>query len=705
MSNLFMRRDMILAVLVIAIVALLIIPLPQLLIDVIIGFNMTLALILMMVAIYIKSPTQFPTFPSIILIGTTLRIAISVATTRMILAEADAGEIIRTFGEFVVAGSVGVGLVVFLIICCAQFIVVTKGAERVAEVAARFALDGLPGKQLSIDADIRSGAITQEQGRMRRQQLDKESQYLGAMDGAMKFVKGDAIASLIIVAVNLAGGIAIGTLSRGLPIGEAVSIYSLLTVGDGLVAQIPSLLMALCAGTIVTRVTGSDQGDLGSEIASDLGRDRRAIMVAAPFVIAVGFIPGFPFLVFAGIGGGLLLIGIFLGRVAKRKAEETATPASQFASGASITADGSSQSTLPGGTVTETSRIVVRVASNLMDLDDLETAKDLRNQLFERLMYRCGIQFPQFTILRDDDLADGMVSIEVDEVPTWSGRIPQGAVLAMCEPDVAELATAEILGSTDLKWPGEKGIWCKREDAEALRAVTTIASVGEALTEAAFRTHQRHIDTFITKSEALQIMENAKVTEPELIAQVQDQVPLNVFMEVLKRLIREGVPLRPASLLLNALVDNSALSNPVDLAERARKKLRRQICHLLAGSAGTIPAIMLELPLEQSIRKAFKSSERDKQDTSPAFTMDPIVVGMIVEQLGELQFDRHNTTASPTIVTSPDVRIAVREVIARYDMPFAVVAYDELTPDISVQPIKMLRYKESAKPAPISTAA
>ncbi|MEP5376020.1 MAG: flagellar biosynthesis protein FlhA, partial [Hyphomicrobiales bacterium] len=293
-----MRKDLILVSLLVAILALMIVPISQRIIDILLSLNLSLAVVLLMMAVYLKHSSDFSTFPSVILISTAFRLALSIGTTRMILSEADGGQIIGVFGDFVVGGNVAIGLVIFLIVTVVQFLVVTKGAERVAEVGARFALDALPGKQMSIDADVRAGIVNAEEGEKMRRRLDKDSQFFGAMDGAMKFVKGDAIAGLIIIAINLIGGIAVGVVSHGMTFGGAVSIYSLLTIGDGLVAQIPALLMSMCAGVIVTRVASPDNVDLGTDIAGELLADFRVTSIAAIIVGMIGFIPGFPMFTF-----------------------------------------------------------------------------------------------------------------------------------------------------------------------------------------------------------------------------------------------------------------------------------------------------------------------------------------------------------------------------------------------------------------------
>ena len=341
------RSDLALAVLLVMVIFMMIMPLPTLISDILIAFNMSLAIIMLMLGIYLPSPLSFSSFPSVLLLSTLFRLSLSIATTRIILSEGEAGHIIQTFGEFVVAGNMIVGIVVFLIITIVQFIVITKGSERIAEVSARFSLDAMPGKQMSIDSDLRAGVITMADARKRRSNLEKESQLFGSMDGAMKFVKGDAIAGLIIIIVNIVGGIAIGSFQRGMPIGEAMELYSLLTIGDGLVSQIPALFVSITSGIIVSRVTVDEDSNLGEDIGRQLLGQPNALLIGAAVVTLMGLIPGFPTIVFFFLGAVLGLTGFLLKRVQNRfefgEAEEVTVIGNQRAE---LLAGGASSSDL-----------------------------------------------------------------------------------------------------------------------------------------------------------------------------------------------------------------------------------------------------------------------------------------------------------------------------------------------------------------------
>jgi type III secretion protein V len=396
------RQELALVGLLVLTIGMMMLPVPPALADILIASNIGLALLLMMVAIYVSGPVEFSTLPTVILITTAFRLSLSITTSRMVLVQGDAGEIIRTFGEFVIAGNVVVGLVVYLIITIVQFVVITKGSERVAEVAARFTLDALPGKQISIDTDLKNGDIDQGEARLRRRRLGKESQLYGAMDGAMKFVKGDAIASLVIIVVNLIGGITIGCLQRGLPFGEAVQTYSLLAVGDGLIAQIPALLISLTAGVVVTRVTSDAGSNLGRDIMSQLTGEPRTLQICAFVLGALALVPNFPAAAFMVLA---IILGVAGWALAARAKERKRT----FAAARKL------QSIRP-----EAAALQLHVGQ-LFDIDQkLDGAVDaMRLEVGTKL----GIAIPRVRVMKSlPSLEPGSWRLDVNGVPAGSGR-------------------------------------------------------------------------------------------------------------------------------------------------------------------------------------------------------------------------------------------------------------------------------------------
>ena len=414
----------------VATILMLILPIPTVLADLLIATNIGLALVLMMVAVYVRSPVEFSTLPTVVLLTTAFRLSLSITTSRLVLTQGDAGEIIHAFGEFVIAGNVVVGLVVYLIITIVQFVVITKGSERVAEVAARFALDSLPGKQISIDTDLRNGDIDATEARRRRRMLERESQLYGALDGAMKFVKGDAIASLVIILVNLVGGIAIGCVQRGLPFSTAVDTYSLLAVGDGLIAQIPALLISLTVGVIVTRAASDQGGNLGQDIIQQMVAQPRTLQVAAVVLAGLGFVPGFPMAVFFTLGGVLGAAGWLL---AASRREEAAR---DFATAGHVK------------TAPEAVSMDICIGPGLAEQrSDIEAETEAaRAQLADEL----GIPVPRLKVAERVGLAPGQWRIEIDGVPSASGALDaeenSATTLAARARDAVLNAADQLLG-------------------------------------------------------------------------------------------------------------------------------------------------------------------------------------------------------------------------------------------------------------------
>ena len=372
-----------------------------------------------MVSLYVLSPLEFSTLPGIILLSTVFRLALTITTTRLILTQADAGDIVRTFGEFVIAGSVLVGLVVFLIITVVQFIVIAKGAERVAEVGARFILDALPGKQMAIDAELRNGDIDQPEARRRRSRLERESQLYGAMDGAMKFVKGDAIAGLVVIAVNLIGGIAVGTLSRGMPLVQAVREYSLLTIGDALISQIPALMLSITAATVVTRVTGDSKLDLGRDIAGQLSADRRALRLAAIVLLAMGLIPGFPTAVFVVLALAFGAASLVAGTGSRAGEEDAASGRDDTGRAAEARASASHSARVRYTTLRlqKRRRSSIRLSDELRSIAEMQNLQSKLDESRAGLADALGILMPEVGIVFDPALGSSQCRIEVEGVP------------------------------------------------------------------------------------------------------------------------------------------------------------------------------------------------------------------------------------------------------------------------------------------------
>jgi type III secretion protein V len=566
------RNDIVLAVMIVAIIFMMILPLPTWLVDVLIGLNMTVSAMLLMVAMYLPSPLAFSSFPSVLLVTTLFRLGISIATTRLILLQADAGHIVETFGNFVVGGNLIVGLVVFLILTIVQFIVITKGAERVAEVAARFSLDAMPGKQMSIDGDMRAGSIDMDEAKRRRGIVEKESQLYGAMDGAMKFVKGDAIAGLIIVAVNLLGGIMVGTLQRGMTMGEATKVYSVLTIGDGLIAQIPALFIAICAGIIVTRVnTGDGPSNVGRDIGSQVLSQPRALIIAAVVALGMGVIPGMPTLTFVCLAVTIGGVGIILLRntrkvVDTRTGQVTEVPAMQAAGAPAKSKSENGEEFVP------TVPLLVDVAGHLKNEFDPDVLNEELLKIRRALYFDMGVPFPGIQLRFNDNLPAESYSILLSEVPVSQGRLRAHYLLARENP--RNLEALGVPFEEDRKFlPGVPTLWVPASLKDTLeRAGIPVMDPSRILTYHLAFVLKKYSADFLGIQETRFLMSSMEARFPDLVKEVTRVMPVQKIAEILQRLVSEEVSVRNLRAVLESLVEWGQKEKDSVPADRVRSR-------------------------------------------------------------------------------------------------------------------------------------
>ncbi|WP_299285103.1 flagellar biosynthesis protein FlhA [uncultured Tateyamaria sp.] len=681
-----MRKDLILVAVVIATLTLMVVPLSQGVIDVLLAINISLSVLLLMVALYLRNPSDFSTFPSVILLGTAFRLALSVGTTRLILSEADAGQIIETFGEFVVSGSIAIGLVIFLIITVVQFLVVTKGAERVAEVGARFALDAMPGKQMSIDAELRAGNIDATEASSRRARLDRDSQFFGAMDGAMKFVKGDAIAGLIIICINLLGGIAVGMSMHGFGFGEAVGVFSLLTVGDGLVAQIPALLMSLCAGVIVTRVANMDNDDLGTDIFKELVSDPRVPGIAAFVVLAIGFIPGFPTLVFAGIGVALFVSMLFLRAtiIREARAEGMGHDADEDDADADVELAPAS---------TRIRVIIGTEAAAPMDLTDLEQRISLK---MDRLHNARGVRFPRLAVDVNDRHGPKMVAIEIDEVPVFKSVLPTDAVAVRGDIGLSKIMAAQTGTAPDpMDWIDLKGVWVPSANMHVIDGLGYDAvPVEGAVAHLAYRIYERNLGTLFSNEIFMELLAAMHGAEPTAMSEIDEKIERPALHRLLRYLVEDGVPVRPLPLLIGALhywLYSLDAPKVVNLAEHLRGSMKRQLCHRIAGREGILGIMLLDPNLEATIRRSLQDARRPAGVPEDGLTLPPQVNEAILKQMRDVISEQDSGTRLPALVCAADLRRRFRNYLAMHDIHVPVLATHELASEISTYPVGLLK--------------
>jgi type III secretion protein V len=620
------------------VVGLMVVPLPTWLLDLLLASNLAFSVAILLVSLYVSDGLKIAAFPTVLLLTTLARLSLNVSSTRLILLQADAGEVIRAFGEFVVRGNYVVGGVVFLILTIIQFVVIAKGAERVAEVGARFTLDALPGKQMAIDAELRSGSIDGNEAKIRRRALLRESQFYGAMDGAMKFVKGDVIASILITVINLIGGLAIGVLQKDLEATAALKRYGLLTIGDGLVTQIPSLVLATAAGVLVTRVASEDPDTpLGAELASQLLGQPRALRLASVFVVLLAAVPGLPALPFLVIGALLFLAS----RARTRALREEATQAA--AEPIQRRGDGSEPRFLP---------VVVawgiEVSSDLIPLeeDDLRGGElrrpGLRSAMtaIRELMFReLGVPLPRGRLAENKDLPARHVIVYLYEIPGRLLSVP------------AELSDAQVPGFLL---------------AETLPLL------------------KRRAADFLGIAETQGLLDQLEQMAPATVRQVVPKpVSVPLLADVLRRLVEERVSVRDLRAILEALAAVAATEkDALNLAEFVRSQLRRAITHGLTRGGRELSVMLLDSPIEETIRSAIQ-----RTSAGSFLALAPAAGRDIVQAVRRANMAGASGEAPSVLLTQPDIRRFARKLLEVDAPDLEVVSYAELLPEIAIRPV------------------
>ena len=623
--------DLFLVVGIVAIIALMVLPLPAWLIDVLVAVNIAVGLTLLLVSIYIATPLEFAVFPSVLLITTLFRLSLAIATTRMILLHAHAGHIIDTFGKMVAGGNLVVGLVVFLIITVVQFIVIAKGAERVAEVAARFTLDAMPGKQLSIDSDLRSGLIDKDEARRKRRELELESKLHGSLDGAMKFVKGDAIAGIVIIAINLLGGLAVGVLQQDLDFGSAMTRYSILTIGDGMVSQIPALLAAMSAGLLVTRTADEADRHLGDAIRRQLGAKPRVLLVTGALCLMFALVPGFPGAVFVGLGAAIGLAGALGTPVLRTRLSRLVRPAMESRGVPPELED----------RVLSTAPTVVRAAVPLL------------------------LQVPAAALRHEAGAALVQALQDVQEHYQLDLGLPLPRISVHGQP-----AAARAPGGDALATVGEWHLFAY-EVPIAHGAWTQAAEVADAVRESL----RRHAALFFGIQETSAMLTRAGGEIPDVVKEVLRALPMQRLSDILRRLVEEEVPIRQLRDVLETLADIGQREKDMHtLTEFARIALKRQISHRHAPE-GRLRALMLAPELETLLRESIRVAGGVHQLALDPQTAQGIVQGFVQA------IAQHGPDA---IVTPVDLRRHVRKLVETDAFDTPVLSYQELVPTLKL---------------------
>jgi type III secretion protein V len=695
------RNDLLLAVLLVFIVFMMILPLPILLVDTLIAVNLALAAVLLMAAMYLKDITQLSAFPSILLLSTLFRLALAITTTRLILLQGDAGHIVETFGNFVVGGNLIVGFVVFLILTIVNFMVITKGSERVAEVSARFSLDAMPGKQMSIDSDMRAGVIELDEAKRRRNKLEKESQLYGAMDGAMKFVKGDAIAGLIIIAVNLIGGISIGMLQRGMPAGEALNLYALLTIGDGLVQQIPALFVSITAGFIVTRVASEENEDLGSDIAHQLVAEPKALYITAAILVIFALVPGFPAPVFAAlailIGGGGWLIARGRRKTAgNQRSKEMPALASALAGPSSPTPafpsfedDGDTQPVEPV-TFALTVPLIVDIASTVRSSIRPEKLDREVARVRRALYFDLGVPFPGVHLRLNDNLKEGEYRILVNEIPVAAGAARPGYFIVRETESNLKMFNIPFEKGEDFL-PNTPSLWVAMKHLPLVeRAGIQVMTLSTMLTFHLAHVLKSHASEFIGIQETMYLMNQMQKNFGELVREATRLLPVIVITDVMQRLVAEEISIRDMRTVLEALVEwGQREKDPILLTEHVRGALSRYITHKFSGGQNIIPAYLLAKEIEDAVRGAIRQTSG-----ASYLALSPDVHRQLIAAMKTAIGTPNRGGLAPVVLAPMDIRRFMRKIIERDFPDIAVLSYQELSPAANIQPLDRVRLSQ-----------
>jgi len=665
--------------LVLLILALLVVPLPAFLLDVLFTFNIMLGLLMVMITINTRMPLEFSSFPSVLLITTLLRLGLNVASTRVVLVEGHtgtdaAGKVIESFGEFVIAGNYVVGFIIFLILMIINFIVVTKGAGRVSEVIARFTLDAMPGKQMAIDADLNAGIIDQEAAKKRRAELTQESDFYGSMDGASKFVRGDAIAGILILIINIVGGLIVGTTQHELSLSEAGRIYVLLTIGDGLVAQIPSLLLSLATAILVTRVTTEESM---AEQASRQVADPNAVFIASGIVTLLGLIPGMPHFVFLPLGAAGIGLGFHLRRVAEDERTEIATAQA-------VAEVEPAARELGWDDIDQVEVIALDIGYGLVPLANTQSGGQLLTRIRgirKKLSAELGFLIQPIRIRDNLDLKPEVYQISLHGVVRGSGDVRVGKLLAINGSDVPAPLDGEPTKEPAF---GLDAIWIDSAKAELARGLGyTVVDAPTAIATHINAVIRDNASELLGQDETQQLLDKVATRYPKLVSNlVPDLLPLSTVTQVLQNLLTENVPVKDMRNIIDALTAHAKENHdPTHLTTLVRPKLGRLIVQPLVDDSGSLTVITLAPDLEKLLESSRGASGGEH------ITLDPTLANSMIESLKNEAEKIQDTGQVATLVVSPTLRSWMSRFVRVRVPDLSVLSYTEIPDDqrINVQ--------------------
>ena len=676
--------DLILAFGIILILALLLIPLPPFLLDLLLATNIAISILIILVAVYLKTPLELASFPTILLITTLFRLGLNVASTRLILSEAHAGDIINAFGQFVIGGNYVVGAIIFIILLVINFIVIIKGSSRIAEVSARFTLDALPGKQMSIDADLNAGYIDEQSARKRREDLTREADFFGAMDGAAKFIKGDAIAGLIITGINILGGFTTGIAQMGMELSDAASMFTILTIGDGLVSQIPSLLISVAAGLVVTRSASAD--NLDTEIGIQFGSKPKPLYVASIALMGIALIPGFPFLPFLLLSAGTGGIAYFRQKFIKESDERDLV---KEINEAEIARKPEEQ---PVEELLKIDPVEIELGYSLIVLVDETQGGDVFKRITNvrrQLAIELGIILPPVRV-RDNlqlDPNEYVIKIRGNEI---ARNFLHPTMLLAMNPGTAD----QEINGLNVTEPvfGLPATWIlsnERENAEIMGY--TVVESATVLTTHLTELLRRNSDKLLTRQDVRQLIDNLKSDYPALLDEISpDTLPMSILQKVLQKLLSEGIPVRDLPLILESILEYVKVTKNIDvLTEYVRHSLSETIKKLYQDENGVIHAIALDSVLEDVMTNALQSNNQNA--LVPSLGLPPETIRNVNQSISDSIDEATIQGYLPVVICSAQVRpYFYRMIHSTYPM-VSVISYTELPADSDVDIIAAIR--------------
>lgn len=664
------KSDIILSISVIGILTLMIIPLPTWILDVLLTFDIAISLVVLMVALYIVRPLDLAVFPGLLLILTLFRLSLNVASTRLILGQAYAGEVIQSFGSYVTQGNYIVGFIIFIILILINFLVIVKGAGRIAEVAARFTLDAMPGKQMAIDADLNAGAISDEEARVRRLEISREAEFHGAMDGAAKFVKGDAIASIIITGINLLAGFFIGIIQMGMTFSDSIQTYSMLTIGDGLVSQIPALIVSTSAGIIVTRAAA--EANLGTDLQKQLLAQPKALFIVSGALFFFGMAPGLPFVPFFILCLIVLALGYFSmqsQQAEEKKLAEEALPPPE------------PEDKIEG--YLQVDQLELEIGYGLIPLVDVEQGGDLLGRvktMRKQIATEMGFIVPPIRIRDNVQLDTNEYVIKIRGIEISRYEVYPGMYLAM-NPGTA---TKELEGDAITEPAfGLKAYWIeedKKEEAEI--AGYTVVEASAVIATHLMEIIKNNASNIVSRQDTKSLLDNIKKENSTVVDEVIPQISVGAVQKVLQNLLVEKIPIRDMITILETLADFIPVTRDVSiLTEYVRQALSHTITQLFKAEDGKIHALTLDPRDEQLIDESVKEAAK----VGGTMSLPPETMQKIINKLSEKIEEMISKGYSPIVITSPGIRMHFRSLVESVFPGLIVLSYSELTPTVKVE--------------------